>query len=124
MNNCHVDGNCTSEIKFITTEGGKEIAQFDLAVNKKFTKKDGTTQEEVSFFTVKAFGYMAGIAHTFGKGDFISVSGELKQERWQNEAGEMRSKVVIIAFSLAKISNSKKNQPESDKEPENESVPF
>lgn len=104
MNNYCVAGNVCGEVTFKTLPSGKEAAEFSVAVNKKFGEK-----EETSFFTVKCYGFAAGIAHTIGKGDFVLIAGELKQERWDDkDSGAKRSKVVLIAFNVAKMSGGKK----------------
>ena len=66
------------------------LASFGLAVN-------GYRDGDVSFLDCKAWGKTGEVlAQYVGKGRKLAVTGRLDQERWQDDAGNNRSKVVVV----------------------------
>ena len=93
-------GNLTRspELKYSPT--GTAIASFGLAVNRKY-KQGEELKEEVCFLDVTVFGKQAeSAAQYLDKGRQALVEGRLQQQRWETEAGEKRSKLVVIAESV------------------------
>ena len=77
------------ELKYATS--GIAVCAFSLAV-------DEGNDKPPSWLDIVAFEKQAESASQYlAKGDECAVSGRLKQESWQNEAGEKRSRVVIVA---------------------------
>jgi single-strand DNA-binding protein len=80
-----------------TLRGGTPVAFFSIAVNRR-KKTDAGWGEEPNFFDVSLYGGLAeSIAWRLVKGAQVCVDGELKQERWTDQAGQARSRVVIAA---------------------------
>ena len=77
------------ELKYLSD--GTAVANFSVA-------KGGKKKDSVSFFDVVAWGKTAeNCSQYIGKGTQIAIDGELDQDRWQNQEGQNRSKVKIIA---------------------------
>lgn len=94
-------GNITADIDSKIMPSGDSVAQFVLAINRKFKTKDGEIKEEVSFIKCVAFGKMADNLKLFcGKGSPVLVEGRLKQERWETPEGQKRDKTVLIAENI------------------------
>jgi single-strand DNA-binding protein len=86
-----------SELKY--TNSGTAVCKFSLAVNRKKRSGDQWT-DEVSYFDIVLWGKQGeAIQQYLGKGKQIAVSGELRQNRWEQE-GQNRSKVEIIANNV------------------------
>jgi single-strand DNA-binding protein len=65
----------------------------------------GEGKDKVSYFEVKAFGKTAEVANKYlSKGKQIAISGRIKQERWQTQEGNGRSKTVLIASNIQMLS--------------------
>ena len=97
-NTVTVVGNVTRDPELRFTQGGMAVANFGLAWNKR--KQDG--EEEVSFFDVSCFRNLAeNVAESITKGARVVVYGTLSQRSWENQEGERRSKVEIIADDVA-----------------------
>ncbi len=97
-NTVTVVGNVTRDPELRFTQGGMAVANFGLAWNKK--KQDG--EEEVSFFDVSCFRQLAeNVAESITKGARVVIYGTLSQRSWENQEGERRSKVEIIADDVA-----------------------
>ncbi len=96
MNIVCIDGNLTKDVVTKFTQSDLCIADLSIAVNSKRGEN-----EEVSFFDIVAFGKTAEACGKYlAKGRRVLVTGELKQERWQNDQGQNRSKVVIKAIKV------------------------
>ena len=55
-------------------------------------------EKEVSFFDVESWGKLAESAANLGKkGRGVRVVGRLKQERWQDNEGKAKARVIIVA---------------------------
>lgn len=91
-------GNLTRDPEVRYTPQGTPVANFSLAVNRKYKVGD-EQKEEVSFFDVVVFGKQAELAGQYlSKGKGVLIDGRLQQRRWDDkESGQKRSKVEIVA---------------------------
>jgi single-strand DNA-binding protein len=81
-------------------ENGFAVSNFSIAVNCKRKRGDDWV-DEANFFDIVLFGRQAESLHQYlVKGKQIAIDGELKQDRWQTQDGQNRSKVVVIANSI------------------------
>ena len=102
-NNVTVTGNATREPELRFTPSGQAVANFGLAVNRRWQNRQTQEWEEaVSFFDVTAWAQLAeNAAETISKGTRVTVSGRLDQRSWENQEGEKRSKIEIVADDVA-----------------------
>src|ERR1051326_3135083 len=77
------------------TPQGKAVADFALAVNRRFTKANGEKVEDVAFIDITVWDRMGETcAEYLKKGRAILVAGHLVQDRWKDEqTGQKRSKL-------------------------------
>ena len=101
-NTVTVVGNVTRDPELRFTQGGLAVANFGVAWNKK--KNDG--EDEVSFFDVTCFRQLAeNVADSISKGARVVIYGTLTQRSWENQQGERRSKIEILADDVARASS-------------------
>jgi len=82
-------GNLTDNIELKTTNSGKTVASFTLAVNE--------TKETVSYLDCTAWESAAEVIAKYAKrGDQLFISGNLTQQRYESKDGSKRSRVVVI----------------------------
>ena len=99
-NTVTVVGNITRDPELRFTAGGKGIASFGLAVNRRY-QQNGEWQEKVSFFNVTAWDQLGeNAAASLTKGTRIIVTGRLEQREYETNAGEKRNVVEIVADEL------------------------
>lgn len=97
MNRVILLGNLTREPELRKTSRGTDVCAVGLALNRVFTDAEGGKQEQTSFIDVEAWGRRAElISDHLHKGDPLLVEGRLKQDRWQDEEGQNRSKVKVV----------------------------
>jgi len=88
----------------IKDASGLKIVFFTIATNRKVKDKSGNFTPEASFFDVNVFGRYAEIMYPdLKKGVQVIIDGELKQERWTDNGGQNRSRVILIANSIQTI---------------------
>lgn len=106
MNRVILMGHLTRDPELRHTQRGAGVSAFGLAVNRAFADAEGNRQEEVSFFDIEAWGRRGEvIAEYLHKGDPILLEGRLKQERWQDQEGQNRSKVKVVVENFQFIGN-------------------
>ncbi len=95
-------GNLTRDPELRTLPSGMTVAKFGLAVNRKFTGKDGELREEVLFVDIDSFGKPAEtISKYCTKGSGILVEGRLKLDQWDDKnSGEKRSRLGVVLESF------------------------
>lgn len=92
-----VVGNLTRDPELRYTSGGRGVASFGLAVNRRYQKANEWV-EETSFFDVVAWGNLAeNLAASATKGNRVVVMGRLQQRSWDADDGSTKTKVEIIA---------------------------
>jgi len=90
-------GNITRDIKLNYTTDNIAVADFGLATNRKYKKKDGTEVNDVCFVDVTAFGSMAETINKYlVKGDPILIDGRLSFNRWEYEGKKFSKHLVIV----------------------------
>jgi single-strand DNA-binding protein len=93
-------GNLTRDPELKTTGSGTQIANLRIAVNGRIKRND-EWHEKPNFFDVVVFGKQADSIGAFlTKGSSVAIDGRLDYSEWENDAGEKRSRVVIIADSV------------------------
>ena len=102
-NNVTITGNATREPELRFTPSGQAVANFGVAVNRRWQNRQTQEWEEaVSFFDVTAWAQLAeNVAESVSKGTRITVSGRLDQRSWETQDGDKRSKVEIVADDVA-----------------------
>ena len=93
-------GNITRDPELRFTAGGKGIASFGVAVNRRW-QQNGEWQEKVSFFNVTAWDTLGeNIAASLTKGTRVIVTGRLEQREYETKEGEKRNVVEIVADEI------------------------
>ena len=94
-------GNLVADPELRVTQNGHSIAKFTLAINRSFITKEGDQRDEVSYVSIDAFGKQADtISNYLSKGNPILVEGRLRQDRWETQQGEKRTKLVVALESF------------------------
>jgi single-strand DNA-binding protein len=114
MNHIAIIGNLTSDPETRFTQSGKTIASFSIAYNNVFYQGE-EKKEVVSFFNCEAWGKIGeNIAKFFHKGDKIAITGNLKQDRWEDQDGKSRSVVKINVTGFDFMTSGKKKSDGQD----------
>ena len=94
-----IGGTLVRDPELRYTPGGTAVCEFGIAINERWTDRDGGKQERTTFADVTAFGRTAEvIAEYFRKGGQIMIEGKLQTDEWQDKnSGQKRSKLKVVA---------------------------
>ena len=99
LNRTLLTGRLTRDPEMRTTQSGKSVANFSLAVERDFKGPDG--EKETDFFDVVAWGGTAEfVCKYFTKGRMATVDGRLQSRAWKDKDGNNRKTVEIIAEAV------------------------
>ena len=95
-------GNLAADPELRFTPSGAAVANFGLAVNRRWmNRKTNEWEEDVSFFDVVCWRELAeNCTESLTKGTRVMVSGRLDQRSWDTQEGEKRSKVEVVADEI------------------------
>ena len=126
-------GNITRDPDAKTTRNNKSMVVFGIAINNKFIDGQGQAQETATFIDCKAFGKTADvIAQYCQKGKQVCIEGHLDLERWTEEGGGQRQKLVVSVDRLELLGGQSNapghhghyEQPEKPYTPPTDDIPF
>lgn len=90
-------GNLTRDVELRSTNSNQAVANFGLAVNRRFRTADGEDREEVTFVDCEAWGRTAEtMAKYLAKGRPVFVEGRLKLDSWQDKEGNKQSRLRVV----------------------------
>jgi single-strand DNA-binding protein len=91
-------GNLTRDpqLKYLPTQTA--VAEFGIAMNRKFKTASGEDREEVTFVDCAAFGRTGEVINqSFQKGKPIFIEGRIKYDSWEDkQGGGKRSKISVV----------------------------
>jgi single-strand DNA-binding protein len=109
INRVMLAGNLTRDpqLRFLGNE--KAVADFGLAINRRFKTADGQMKEEVTFVDVEAWGRTAELVGQYlTKGRACFVEGRLRLDTWDDKKdGQKRSKLRVIADNVQFIDSNR-----------------
>ncbi|MFP6906922.1 MAG: single-stranded DNA-binding protein [Verrucomicrobiota bacterium] len=91
-------GNLTRDPEVRYVPSGRPVADLGLAVNEKYKNSEGDLVERTDFFDITVWGPQGeNCGKYLKKGRPVLVEGRLRLDTWENDQGEKRSKVKVIA---------------------------
>lgn len=100
INHVVLVGRLVRDAQLKYTNNGLAICEFSIAINNRRKQGDDWV-DEAHFFDVTLFGRQGeAIQRYLTQGKQVGVDGRLQQDRWQNQEGQNRSKVLIIANNV------------------------
>ena len=98
------------ELRYIPGSG-TPVANFTLAIDRDYAKKDGT--KDTDFIPVEVMGKAADFcANYISKGRLVAVQGTLRVDRYQTQSGENRTFTKVSAKSVQAL-ESNRNRSEN-----------
>ena len=95
LNECILQGRLTDHPELRTTDTGKSVTRFSLAVERDFSTGD---EKETDFINIVAWNKTAEfIGRYFNKGQQMILRGNLQVRKYQTQNGENRYATEVIA---------------------------
>ena len=111
MNKVTIMGHLVRDADLRYTNGGDPVTNITLAVNRTFG--DDTDFIDVTIWNrgnYKAAEYCA----EYEKGDLVLIHGELRQDRWEDNNGNSRSKIKVRSVKEVNFSQSRDNSGDEE----------
>ena len=97
MNNLTIIGNLTGDPELRTTQQGKEVCSFNVAVNRR--------TEGTDFFKVSAWGEKGKVCKKYlSKGKKVCVTGAVSARAYTNSRGEPAASLEVMAYEVEFLS--------------------
>lgn len=92
-------GRLTRDPELRTTNSGKSVCDFSIAVNKRIKPQDGSS--DADFFRVSCWEKTAEyVANYLTKGRLVAVDGRLQSRKFTDAQGQNREIVEIVADNV------------------------
>lgn len=106
MNKVILVGRLTRDPDIKNTTTGKAVANFTLAVDRRFKNQDG--QKEADFVPIVVWGKQAEFAAQYlSKGSRIGASGRLQVRSYDDKDGQRRYVTEVVADEIEFLSSKK-----------------
>ena len=115
MNKLHIIGNLTSDPQSHTTNDGKNVCNFTVAVNRR---KKVPNQPEADFFRVAAWGRTGENCQQYlAKGRKVAVVGSVSVSTYQANDGTTRANLEVFAEDVEFLSSNTGAGQQAPQEP-------
>jgi len=105
-------GNLTRDPELRYTPSGTAVAEFGLAMNRRWKNQSGEWQEEATFVQVEVWARQAETtAQYLSKGRQALVEGRLKLDRWETKDGEKRSRQKVVGERVVFVGSPRDARP-------------
>ena len=96
-NTVRLIGNVGNDPEIKTFDGGKKLANLNLATNESYKNDKGEKVEETQWHKLVAWGKTADIIEKFvSKGKEIAIEGKLTHKSYEDKNGEKRYVTEIV----------------------------
>ena len=113
INNVTLIGRICCDIESRTTNTGKSVCNFRVAVDRAYSKGDN---KQTDFITIVAWEHTADfISKYFSKGSMIALRGEIQTRSYEDNNGNKRVAVEVLAREVSFCGG--KNEGSSSEKP-------
>jgi single-strand DNA-binding protein len=101
INRVVITGNLTRDPELRSTGGGTSVCSLRIASNSRTKDAQGNWTDKPNYFDVTVWGAQGeNVAQYLSKGRPVAVDGRLNWREWQDQGGNKRQSVDIIADSV------------------------
>lgn len=112
MNKLTIIGNLTRDVELRTTQSGKSVANFTVAVNRR--AKPGE-KAEADFFRVSVWDKQAETCQKYlAKGRKVCVIGSVSVSTYNASDGSTRATLEVFAQDVEFLDSAKQDTPQTD----------
>lgn len=121
INNVILMGRLTADPELRTTNSGKSVANFRIAVDRTYSKGGN---KEADFITIVAWESTADfISKYFSKGSMIALRGEIQTRNFEDNSGNKRTAVEVLAREVSFCGGKNETSPAPAQTPATASAP-
>jgi len=109
VNNVVLVGRLTRDPELRTTNTGKSVCSFSIAVQKRIKPQDGSP--DADFFNIDAWNKDADyVVNYLTKGRLVAVEGRLQSRKYTASDGSNREVVEVVASSVQGLDRPRDDQ--------------
>jgi single-strand DNA-binding protein len=98
LNRVFMVGRLTKDPELRQTTNGTSVANFTIALNRRYKSATGEWKDEATYAGVVAWQKLAELCKQYlAKGRAVLVEGKLQNRNWETEDGQKRSTIEIRA---------------------------
>jgi len=117
LNKVMIIGHLGRDPEMRYTPSGRPMTKFSVATSRSWTTSDGERRSETEWFNVVTWGRLAEICDQYlSKGHQVYIEGRLQTRRWEDEDGNRRSMVEIVANEMLMLSDRNNKRQENHQE--------
>lgn len=107
INRVVISGNLTRDPELRSTSGGMAVLKLGVAVNdRRKNQQTGEWEDVPNFVDVTVFGARGeALSRFLSKGSKVAIEGKLRWSSWENNQGEKRSKLEVVADEVEFLSS-------------------
>lgn len=112
------------EVKKITNKSSTTvtIANFSIAINRKWKPKDGEEREETEYYKIAAYNKLAEICEKYlKKGRKVYIRGHLTTAKYKTKDNQEKTSIGIVAEDINMLDSLK--EQEADETTATENIP-
>lgn len=114
INNTVLMGRLTADPELRTTQSGKSVCSFQLAVERDFVDKEGNRPTDF-IFCVAWSGTAKFIDKHFSKGKMLAVQGSMQSRNYEDKQGNKRTAIELLV-TQASFTGEKSGKPGAETE--------
>ncbi len=100
-------GNVGKDPEVRYTASGRAVATFSLATSQRWKDQEGNDQEKTEWHRIVAWGRLGEICGEFlSKGKQVFIEGRIQTREWEDQDGNKRVTVEIIANDMILLGGS------------------
>jgi single-strand DNA-binding protein len=100
-------GNVGRDPEVRYTASGRAVATFTLATSQRWRDQEGNDQERTEWHKIVAWGRLGEICGEYlGKGKQAFIEGRIQSREWEDQDGNKRTTVEIVASDLILLGGS------------------
>ena len=118
INKAILIGNLGADPEIRYTQGGDQVATFNLATTERWKGQDGQMQESTEWHRIVVWKRLAEICGEYlSKGSRVYIEGKIQTRKWQDQHGNDRYTTEIVAREMKMLSPRGSSEGESYPEP-------
>lgn len=107
LNRVMLLGNVGRDPEVRYTASGRAVATFTLATSQRWRDQEGNDQERTEWHKIVAWGRLGEICGEYlGKGKQAFIEGRIQSREWEDQDGNKRTTVEIVASDLILLGGS------------------
>ena len=109
LNKVMIIGRLGRDPEMRYTPSGRPITTFSVATSRKWNTSEGEKRSDTEWFNVVAWGSLAEICNQYlSKGQQVYIEGRLQTRKWEDDNGNKRSNIEIVAKEMIMLGDRKK----------------